>query len=565
MEFDNNGNDIYDEVTYEYQGPAFEIPSSVSNLKRIPRFGHGSDITAVFSPYQDDQVDYAAGLIALFVSLLVFFIFWIIVILTFKCMGAANAGFLSGHHFVIPPPEEDEKNIYKRPRRVRSVFIVATALLMLFAFLLVALGFTNVNNAATTMGESLMTTEEILDNAEKIAVNLEKIGVNSMEIRDAAVEQLDNLCPADPNIGDKIGMDIFGIAEQAQSDLTMLANFIKDGLEVGSDTLLQARAFTDSANNATKQIQFWDWEMKLMAAALFILPSFLAVGVGLVMLDLDIKSYQNALTYFFMPLFTLTIIACFVVCCAILPISAGAADSCSGGGTVYGGPDDTILTVYRNLRGDDTSEIFQFMAFYTQQCKPEYNPFGFLQTYLNELDNAVESTNTAADAISQSQDLLSAQCGREFGSVLEIVEDMSDNLKLLQQQVDVSLDLVSCENINKLYVNTVHEAGCTYSVTALSWIFASSLVISVCGMIMIMLRASYYPCDYLELDDTWLKDVPTKSASRDSDDNTDPYSTKRGVQSAVPVQVPQVHASDEEEFEFQLPQSGQEMYDPHQI
>ena len=78
-----------------------------------------------------------------------------------------------------------------------------------------------------------------------------------------------------------------------------------------------------------------------------------------------------------------------------------------------------------------------------------------------------------------------------------------------------------------------------------------------------MLRASYYPCDYLELDDTWLKDVPTKSVSRDSDDNTDPYSTKRGVQSAVPVQVPQVHASDEEEFEFQLPQSGQEMYDPH--
>ena len=247
------------------------------------------------------------------------------------------------------------------------MFLVATSILMLFAFLLVALGFTNVNNAAITMDESLRTTEDILNNAEQIAENLEKVGINSIEIRDAAVAQLDNLCPADPNIGDTIGMDIVGIAEQAQTDLTMLADFIADGLAVLNENLATVRTFTDSASNATKQVQFWDWEMKLLAAGLFILPSFLAVGVGLVMLDLDIKAYQSLLTYFFMPLFVLTTIACYVVCCAVLPISATSADACSGGGTVYGGPDDTVLTIYRNLRGDDNGLIFQFMGFYTQQ------------------------------------------------------------------------------------------------------------------------------------------------------------------------------------------------------
>lgn len=96
----------------DYQGPSYELTSSVINLKRLPRFGHGSDFTAIFSPYQDDQVDYAAGLIALFVFLLIIFVFWTILIMTFKFMGPGNAGFLSGYHFVVPNP--DPKNLYKR-------------------------------------------------------------------------------------------------------------------------------------------------------------------------------------------------------------------------------------------------------------------------------------------------------------------------------------------------------------------------------------------------------------------------------------------------------------------
>eukprot|EP00579_Thalassiosira_antarctica_P002882 CAMPEP_0201877042 /NCGR_PEP_ID=MMETSP0902-20130614/8555_1 /ASSEMBLY_ACC=CAM_ASM_000551 /TAXON_ID=420261 /ORGANISM="Thalassiosira antarctica, Strain CCMP982" /LENGTH=562 /DNA_ID=CAMNT_0048404409 /DNA_START=36 /DNA_END=1724 /DNA_ORIENTATION=+ len=545
-----------------YEGPSYQITTSVNNLQRLPRFGHDSDFTAVFSPYQDEQIDYAAGLISLFVFLLIIFIFWTVVIIVFKVMGPANAGFLSGHHFVVPDPADDEKDIYKRPLRVRVVFLVATALLMTFAFLFVVMGLTNVNNAATTMGKSLKTTDELLQNAELIASNLEKVGDKSGEIRDAAVAELDNLCPANPDIGDLVGMDIMGIADQAKSDLTMLENFISDGLEALNENLSLVRGFTSSADKATKAIVFWGWEMKLLVAGLFILPSFLAVGVGLVMLDVDVEPYQKALTYFFMPLFGMTIIACYIVCCAILPVSATSADACSGGGTVSGGPDDTVLTVYRNLLGDDTGLIFQFVGFYTQQCNPEYYPFDFLSTYLNDLDKAVDSTDTALSALEDNQELLESQCDRNFDRVLDIVEDMNDNLRLLRQQADLSLDLVKCENINQLYVNTVHEAGCTYSVDAMAWIFASTLVISVCGLIMIMLRSAYYPVEYLEIGDSWVtKPVPTKSESQDSAESTDPVVVRKVAHSAVtvstaatpPMDIPQsVKVSQVRDDEFEM-------------
>eukprot|EP00584_Thalassiosira_punctigera_P005078 CAMPEP_0172534010 /NCGR_PEP_ID=MMETSP1067-20121228/6530_1 /TAXON_ID=265564 ORGANISM="Thalassiosira punctigera, Strain Tpunct2005C2" /NCGR_SAMPLE_ID=MMETSP1067 /ASSEMBLY_ACC=CAM_ASM_000444 /LENGTH=569 /DNA_ID=CAMNT_0013318741 /DNA_START=134 /DNA_END=1843 /DNA_ORIENTATION=- len=546
-----------------YTGPPYEFTTSVNNLRRLPRFGHGSDFTTVFSSNLDDQVDYAAGLIALFVFLLIIFIFWTIVIFVFKVMGPENAGFLSGHHFVVPDSLDDDKNVHKRPLRVRVVFLVATGCLMTFAFLFVVMGLTNVNNAATTMGKSLKTTEQLVRNAEQIASNLEQVGTKSIEIRDAAVEELDNLCPNNPNIGDYVGMDIMGIAEQAKSDLTMLADFIADGLAALNEKLALVQSFTASADDATKSVEFWGWEMKLLVAGLFILPSFLAVGVGLVMLDVDVEPYQKALTYFFMPLFAMTTVACFVVCCLILPVSATSADVCSGGGDVRGGPDDTVLTIYRNLLGDNTGLIFQFIGFYTQRCNPEYYPFDFLKTYLDDLDDAVGSTNKAFTAMEDNQGLLEDQCGRGFDDVLNIVDDMNDNLKVLRKQADLSLDLVKCKNINQLYVNTVHEAGCKYSVDALAWIFASSLVISVCGLIMIMLRSSYYPVEYLDISESWDglngmgKMQPTRSGSRDSAESVGPVIVREVAHDSgpppsmiVPETIKVSPSIDGEEFEI---------------
>lgn len=535
-----------------YVGPPYEFISSVTNLARLPRFGHGRDVTLLVSSDAAAQSDYAAGLISLFVFLLIIFLFWTFAILTFKVMGNQNAGFLSGHHFVVPDPVDDESGGKRgtRPRRVRIVFLVATAFLMAFTFVFVAMGLTNVNNASATVDNSLETTMELVKNAETIARNIERVGTKSIEIRDAAVTELDDICPADPNIAITVGMDITGIATSAQRDLTMLANFIGDGLATLDETLGSVKGFTKSAQETTRELEFWGWQMKLLAAGLFVLPSFLAVGVGLIMLDVDNKPYQMALTYFFMPLFGVTIVCCFVVCCLMLPASATAADACSGGGMVRGGPDDTVLTVYRNLRGDDDGLlIFQFVAFYTQRCDREYYPFGFLGEYLDQLDEAMESTEYASSALGDNQGLLESQCGRNFDGVLEIVDEMHDNLVLLRRQVDYSLDLVKCENINSLYVNTVHEAGCTYSVDALAWIFASSLVVSVCGLIMIMLRAAYYPTEHLELSDTWSTKSPSpsktmesaspsrKGASRDSEEGTasDISRGRRAVGSAAPA------------------------------
>mmetsp|Transcript_3788 Transcript_3788/g.5810 ORF Transcript_3788/g.5810 Transcript_3788/m.5810 type:complete len:597 (+) Transcript_3788:228-2018(+) len=500
-----------------YLGPAYELTSSVVNLRRLPRFGYGYDFTAIISPDQAAQVDYTTGLGALSIFLLIFFLMWSITLLVFKIMGPGNAGFLSGHPFMIPDPVDDEKNIYKRPFRVRIVFLVASVLLMIFAFLFVVLGVSNVDNATATMGKSIQTAEELMQYTNEIATELDEVGRKSMEIRDIAVEEIKNICPDNPDIADITGIDVLQIADQAKSDLTMLATFIKDGLETLKKSVALVRIFLNNVDDGIESIDFWGWQMKLLAACLFILPSFLIVGVGLVMLDLDVKPYQLACTYGIMPLFTLTVIATYVFCSVTLPLAAASADACTGGGEIHGGPDDTLLTSYRNLRGNDEGILFLFVMFYTQQCLPKYYPFETLDGYFGDLQTAISSTDSFVDTIGNNLSLLEQQCGRQFNGVLHLISGTNQNLRVLEDQASLAMDLFQCKNINDLYVNTVHEAGCTYSVNAIAWMLACSIIISVCGLIMIMLRSSYIPEQFLIMSSEWnTKPAITSSASEES-------------------------------------------------
>jgi hypothetical protein len=487
-------------------------------LSAVPRFGHGSDFTTLFSPDQEAQLDYGAGLVSLFIFPLLFFILWTISIATFKIMGPTNAGFLSGHHFIIvregnnnASKEKEEEGTTKKKHkklkrccstqhdkafRVRILFLTATACLFLSSFLLQK-GLTNANDASYIMSNSLVTIENLLKDAKIIAQNLAIVGSNTKQIRDDAVIQLNEICPANTNIGELIGLDIIQIANTAKMDLINLADFINDGLITLETNIDLVQNITYTTNTVLDGIDFWGWQMKLISIGLFIFPALFALGVGLVMLKMHIQPYLCALSYCFMPAFAVTIIACYVICCLVLPLSAITADACSGGGTIHGGPDDTVLTIYRNLRGDDIGTMFQFTAYYTQQCNPIYYPLVFISKYLNDLDEAIYSTNDAATQLRTNQVILELLCGREFDDVLVLLADMSNNLKLLQGQAKTSLDLVTCEKVNTLYVNTFHEAGCTYSVDALGWIFFTSLIISIFGLIIIMLRSAYYPVEYI--------------------------------------------------------------------
>ena len=93
--------------------------------------------------------------------------------------------------------------------------------------------------------------------------------------------------------------------------------------------------------------------------------------------------------------------------------------------------------------------------------------------------------------------------------------------------------------------------------------FASSLVISVSGLIMIMLRSSYYPEEYVPSDGDWKEGPrPTKSESIDSAESTDIARSgtplRRPPQAAPSLHVSQSDSNSEDEgFEVDTVDRGE--------
>lgn len=48
-------------------------------------------------------------------------------------------------------------------------------------------------------------------------------------------------------------------------------------------------------------------------------------------------------------------------------------------------------------------------------------------------------------------------------------------------------------SFNPIYNTFVHEAVCIQGVSGLTWIFATTLTMAICSMMMLMFRAAMYP------------------------------------------------------------------------
>ena len=104
--------------------------------------------------------------------------------------------------------------------------------------------------------------------------------------------------------------------------------------------------------------------------------------------------------------------------------------------------------------------------------------------------NSTDLLRNSVDDIGVAE--LESRCGTEFLTINYLLDDVADKLVVLEDSADRTFDLISCESINPIYVNTFHKALCAESASGLSWMFASLMVISICGMTMLTLRSALF-------------------------------------------------------------------------
>jgi len=457
-------------------------------MSNSPRFGHSSDFSVLFSSNSADVKDYTRGLVFAGAFVLAIFITWSLVLLAFKFMGPNKVGFLSGNPFTIPGYYEPRK--FKRPLRVRMSVVAAGITLIIFSILVVTKGLSNYQETVTTFSNSNDEIHSLLLFAQDIANSLQSLGLSTITVRDELVADLGDFCPAGGNITRLTGFDFDAMAHSAIDLLNQLGNFIFDNVaavQTGIDSSLQTSADID---RQLSKVDINDWQSLIIIIPFVVLTSFLLVGLMMSTYRISPPWFTCLISWFFIPFFAVMVTLAYVASSLTALASVSNADFCSGG--VEQSPDQTVRDILRT-RGFSTNDIVsKSVYFYISQCQTP-DPWLFLNNYTSQIDVAettVTDLNKAIKAV--SIDGLTFLCGKNFTAYEVLLNTMETNLGILRKDAASVLDLLSCDRIVPIYTRTVYDGTCTYSISGLTWTFASFFIIAFMGMLMLTFRAAFY-------------------------------------------------------------------------
>lgn len=412
-----------------------------------------------------------------------------------KCLGKDRVGFLSGYEFwqedeYFKEELEHSKCVRKYPRSayVRMIFIFCGALILLFSLLLASEGVHNIEKTIGSIEKTMLELQDILNESFAITSSLVQIGSNTGYIRDTVIERVKNFCPGAAGSGNLISVidtenliiQLDELAEFIVSGTTDLRSTLQRIIPVIDDILFNVQKWTDLGF-----IPLFPMLPYVIFSSLFI------VGVTMAWLDFSHSSFERFQTWFVLPIFCITTALYWVLLCIIFCVAMLASDLCMGGDEMRRGPEMTLqeFLLERNLFEENL--LTEILVYFTVGCTSD-NPFEFIDVYEGDLNVAISTlqiTQAQIDAVGVGY--LSQICKQDVSELVNVLSPMQDNLVELLQIFGRSLSLFSCQRINEMYVNTFHIGLCEYSINAISWIFVSLLVIAICGMVLITLRASW--------------------------------------------------------------------------
>lgn len=215
------------------------------------------------------------------------------------------------------------------------------------------------------------------------------------------------------------------------------------------------------------------------------------VGVVAAQLNTMTECYLCVLNWVILPLFIFCTILAYTSLGAISIAASVSADFCGGESST---PDEVLIDLMSRSGWKEDSFVYQTVRYYANQCteQSKVDPFAFIRGFNGTIvqgQAVVQNLTLSMDEISLEQ--LSLGCNRDFRPLHRSLSQMIGVLDALLSATNRAINLLRCDRVVPVYTDIVYDATCKHSVKGFAWIFSALLIVSVCGMIMIMFRSAY--------------------------------------------------------------------------
>eukprot|EP00536_Pseudo-nitzschia_multiseries_P013277 jgi/Psemu1/68645/estExt_Genemark1.C_5550008 len=336
------------------------------------------------------------------------------------------------------------------------------------------------------------SSSDVDDNPSLSAI--ESLSSDALDLVNVLPTDLDIICPLVDmdEFQFYLGVDINGIVKTIKDQQFRLRG------DVEAQFAIQ-QSFANGVENALFAVESYANEtekyvMVLPGLLLAIggLTSMAMAGVVLAWKEKSSVRFQRCMTYILLPLLMLAATICWVMFIVLSLSTMVGTDICLSGSS-HGSPDETILKTLSNVENSTNGTSYQLASTYINQCDgPDpTEAIQYLKTETQEYIDNIWRQVSKIDSVGRAD--VVEKCGNteEFQEMLTGARDLAMLLTNIRRELSSLAKSIGCDSVHPIYTEVSHDIVCTETLSASAYGFLMFLIIWICLMTMISLRASW--------------------------------------------------------------------------
>lgn len=480
-----------------YISPVYEAIGPVSAFHAVPRFGSISDLTELFSAdgliIRENVVSYAFGSIFVGAFLLATYFIFLLLIFIFKCCCRGNKSrILAGSPFIDVVYDETQKTS-KTLKALRGMLFFSSVVIVVSGLVFLVKGTQQFQAVADDV---LDVTQGFIGLAEKVASTSDSFisfSEESEQLRDSLQVLIDQgICGSfqggNGNVLDEFDTpanalnDALGaLQEFAQTDVTEIKETFQSNMESAVNDVEDIVEVYESSTNAA-----------YYAGPAIAFGLLFMIGIVLASMNSKFKLYFLLQTWLFLPLFfiffTVSILIIVVVGIALV----ANADVCIGNPS--SSPEGFVDSLSKQFLDGPTQQAVDY--YLVTGCRGDYLQLLGVEDTMAELTDAIGQVDDLIDILKDKQGDFEVFCGGQPGDLNDFATTLNSTAVVFEEVENVgqnAIDLLNCEDINRIWIDLMHDAVCTSSPYALAYMFGTMTAIYVVGMFIFLLRGALLP------------------------------------------------------------------------
>ncbi len=177
----------------------------------------------------------------------------------------------------------------------------------------------------------------------------------------------------------------------------------------------------------------------------------------------------------------------------LFPYPRQSPDFCIG--NEDGSPEATLKHIL-DVFDLDNRTISALDYYIIDGCRGEYDQLIAVEDLLSQLKEGIVSAKELQQLVSEKQQQFELACGGQPGSLDNLKSTIDLALVSFEDVIDIgdsTTDLLTCQDINSIWIDIVHDAVCTSAPSAFTWMFSSITAVYVSGIFIYLLRGALLP------------------------------------------------------------------------